>query len=128
MPEYSQYDYNMYGALGYDAIWTIALTLQKASDVLQLRRRGAVNNETKRLEAFTYDDTELKDLFFQEMANVHFIGVSVSIDAIIFLIFLSFLKNDEPSILCYNRFPRTSWQHQWSKFDDEFSCCCYRVP
>ena len=37
------------------------------------------SNSTKRLEDFTYNDSEMRDLFFRLLAGVQFEGVSVSV-------------------------------------------------
>ncbi|XP_072022904.1 gamma-aminobutyric acid type B receptor subunit 1-like [Amphiura filiformis] len=69
-PENLKYDFNPYGATGYDGAWIIALMLHEAALVLEER------NATKRLEDFTYNDPEMRDLFFKILADVQFEGVS----------------------------------------------------
>lgn len=84
-PENSIYDFNPYGATAYDGAWTIALMLQEASRILETKIFS--NNNTRRLEEFTYDDWEMKELFFDLLADVQFEGVSVSLIVILFLCF-----------------------------------------
>ncbi|XP_072027770.1 gamma-aminobutyric acid type B receptor subunit 1-like [Amphiura filiformis] len=57
-------------SLGYDGAWTIALTLQKANQMLQeLDPSLTVAN-------FTYDQSNITDLFFSIIENIRFEGVS----------------------------------------------------
>ncbi|XP_072023148.1 gamma-aminobutyric acid type B receptor subunit 1-like [Amphiura filiformis] len=69
-PENLKYDFNPYGSTGYDGAWIIALMLHEAALVLEER------NATKRLEDFTYNDPEMRDLFFKLLADIQFEGVS----------------------------------------------------
>ncbi|XP_072030203.1 gamma-aminobutyric acid type B receptor subunit 1-like [Amphiura filiformis] len=69
-PEYLKYNYEPYGSMAYDGAWVIGLVLHEASLLLENR------NTTKRLEDFTYNDSEMKDLFFRLLADVNFEGVS----------------------------------------------------
>ncbi|XP_072022901.1 gamma-aminobutyric acid type B receptor subunit 1-like [Amphiura filiformis] len=92
-PENLKYDFNPYGATGYDGAWIIALMLHEAALVLEER------NATKRLEDFTYNDSEMRDLFFKILADVQFEGVSGPISFIngdrIGVIQLEQLQNNE---------------------------------
>ena len=75
-PENSQYDYNEWGTNAYDGVYAIALMLHRASEVLETKTFS--DNTTRRLENFTYEDMEMKELFFSLLADVQFEGVSVS--------------------------------------------------
>ena len=69
-PENLEYKYEAYGAPAYDAIWVIGLMLHKAALELE-------GNSSKQLEDFTYNDSEMKDLFFRLLGDTEFEGVSV---------------------------------------------------
>ena len=75
-PENQIYDYNQYGAPAYDAAWSIGLMLHQAS--ARLENMTFSDKTTKRLEDFTYNSGEMKDLFFELLADIQFEGVSVS--------------------------------------------------
>ena len=55
----------------YDAMWTIALALNSSISILEDRKLG-------RLEDFTYNSTEMANVFTEAVANVSFQGISVS--------------------------------------------------
>ena len=61
-------------AFAYDAVWTVALTLNKAIQQLPLQ------NETKNLtlEDFNYNNREMRDTFMKLMKKLTFTGMSVS--------------------------------------------------
>ncbi|XP_072022903.1 gamma-aminobutyric acid type B receptor subunit 1-like [Amphiura filiformis] len=73
-PENLKYDFNPYGSTGYDGAWSIALMLHEAALVLEGR------NATRRLEDFTYNESEMRDLFFKLLADVQFEGVSMVVE------------------------------------------------
>ncbi|KAJ8044404.1 hypothetical protein HOLleu_07141 [Holothuria leucospilota] len=58
-------------AYAYDAVWAIALMLNSSATILK------EGNSKKGIEDFTYTDTDMYDLFFQEMAATDFSGASV---------------------------------------------------
>ena len=60
----------------YDAAWTIALALNSSISMLEERGLG-------RLEDFTYDSTEMADVFTEAIAATSFEGISVSYHIII---------------------------------------------
>ncbi|XP_072048784.1 gamma-aminobutyric acid type B receptor subunit 2-like [Amphiura filiformis] len=67
-PKWSNYAWNAYNPLGYDAAWAIALMLDKAVSVL--KPKGL------RLEDFTYDNIEMGRIFFELLNETRFTGVS----------------------------------------------------
>ncbi|KAJ8044401.1 Gamma-aminobutyric acid type B receptor subunit 1 [Holothuria leucospilota] len=69
-PQYRNYTINNYISYSYDAVWTIALMLNRSSKLLKERRFG------KRLEDFSYTDDDMRNLFFEEMATTDFFGTS----------------------------------------------------
>ena len=66
--------------MAYDGAWIIGLMLHDAAEKLKKL------NTSKRLEDFNYLDSEMKDLFFQLLADVQFEGVSVSFPILILLV------------------------------------------
>lgn len=68
------YSINPFSSFAYDAIWSIALTLQKSFPVLKARN--------KKLSNITYGDEETADLFRRVLRNLTFTGMSVSISII----------------------------------------------
>ncbi|XP_041350736.1 gamma-aminobutyric acid type B receptor subunit 1-like [Gigantopelta aegis] len=60
--------YNDLGIIGYDAIWTAALALNKT--VADLKNNGLHN-----IEDFTYDDETTADILFNNALNLDFYGV-----------------------------------------------------
>lgn len=64
------YPANAFSSFAYDAIWSIALTLQKSSPVLKARNKS--------LSSITYGDKETTELFKRVLRNLTFIGMSVS--------------------------------------------------
>ncbi|XP_022091351.1 uncharacterized protein LOC110979652 isoform X2 [Acanthaster planci] len=69
-PENRGYTWNSLSPYGYDAVWAIALALNKSVEVLKSERYG------RRLEDFTYDDREMAELFFKLLNETEFTGVS----------------------------------------------------
>ena len=55
----------------YDAVWTIALALNKSISILEDRELG-------RLEDFTYESDQMANIFKDAIANLTFPGISVS--------------------------------------------------
>ncbi|XP_077997881.1 gamma-aminobutyric acid type B receptor subunit 2-like [Glandiceps talaboti] len=53
----------------YDAVWALALALNNTMNVLE------ESNDNKRLEDFTYGDSQMAQLILKSMANVTFNGV-----------------------------------------------------
>ena len=64
------YPVNSFSSFAYDAIWSIALTLDQASYIL--------NSQNKQLSNFTYGDNETAILFRDILRNLSFYGMSVS--------------------------------------------------
>lgn len=64
------YPVNAFSSFAYDAIWSIALTLQKSSPVLEALNKSLAN--------ITYGDRETTELFKRVLRNLTFIGMSVS--------------------------------------------------
>ena len=64
------YPANAFSSFAYDAIWSIALTLQKSSPILKARNKSFSN--------ITYGDREATELFKRVLRNLTFIGMSVS--------------------------------------------------
>ena len=65
------YPSNPFSSFAYDAIWSIALTLQKSSPFLKARNKSLSN--------ITYGDLETAELFRRVLRNLTFTGMSVSI-------------------------------------------------
>lgn len=59
---------NAFSSFAYDAIWSIALTLQKSSAVLKAHNKSLSN--------ITYSDRETTEVFKQVLRNLTFIGMS----------------------------------------------------
>ncbi|XP_078371637.1 gamma-aminobutyric acid type B receptor subunit 2-like [Oculina patagonica] len=59
---------NPFSSFAYDAIWSIALTLQKSGPVLKARNKSFSN--------ITYGDEETADLFRRVLRNLTFTGMS----------------------------------------------------
>ncbi len=74
-PENVNYTWNEYSPFGYDAAWAIALMLNTSADILKQTNRS--DGRQRRLEDFTYDDFEMAKLFFEQLGNTEFVGVSV---------------------------------------------------
>ena len=75
LPENQDYVRNSLTTFGYDAAWAIALMLNKATDVL--KETTFSDNRTRRLEDFTYDDSEMADVFFNLLMETDFTGITV---------------------------------------------------
>lgn len=56
----------------YDAVWMIALTLNRSIDIIKDRLPG------QSLSSFTYNNTAMTKIFIDVMSNITFRGVSVS--------------------------------------------------
>ncbi|XP_071510584.1 gamma-aminobutyric acid type B receptor subunit 2-like [Diadema antillarum] len=63
---------SLYGAPAYDAVWAIALMLNRTASALQT----SSSDRWKRLEDFNYDDNELGRLFFDNLNTTEFRGVT----------------------------------------------------
>lgn len=55
----------------YDALWTVVLALNSSISLLNDRGLG-------KLENFTYDSSDMADIFVEAITNVSFQGISVS--------------------------------------------------
>ena len=75
-PEYSNYTWIEDAPYSYDALWAVALMLNKTCEVLQ--QRVFANGEKRRIEDFTYDDYEMAQVFFESLQETNFYGMSVS--------------------------------------------------
>ena len=74
-PENANYTSNNRAPLAYDATWVIALMLNASVEVL---REWVFSDGTRRrLEDFTYDDSEMTQIFLNLLSKTDFIGVSV---------------------------------------------------
>ena len=76
MPEYAECTRTEKAPFGYDAAWSIALLLNKTSEVLN--DKVFSNGEKRRLEEFTYEDAEMAAMFFDLFEDVKFDGLTVS--------------------------------------------------
>lgn len=56
---------------GYDAVLAVALSFNQSVDILEKRGR--------RLEDFTYNDTDIGSVIFDTISSSNFLGVTVSI-------------------------------------------------
>ena len=59
-----------YAPLTYDAMWSIAMTLNASVEQL-------LNQSLPNLEDFTYDNTAMKDVFVKSMDELNFEGMMV---------------------------------------------------
>ena len=75
-PENKNYSYIDYGTFGYDAVWAVALMLNKSMEVL--KDKVFADGGKRRLEDFKYDDTEMAQLFLDVLNKTSFDGMSVS--------------------------------------------------
>ena len=75
--ENSNYTWNEYGTSAYDATWAIALMLNASLEVL--REWVFSDGKQRRLEDFTYGDSEMTRIFLDLLSKTDFIGVSVRI-------------------------------------------------
>ena len=74
-PENANYTWNTYAPFGYDTAWTIALMLNATNNIL--KQTNFSDGRQRRLEDFTYSDFEMSKLFFEQLGNTEFVGVSV---------------------------------------------------
>ncbi|XP_072048870.1 gamma-aminobutyric acid type B receptor subunit 1-like [Amphiura filiformis] len=72
-PENRQFSWNNRNPQGYDATWALAMMLNGTSEKLKF------NGRYRRLENFTYDDNEMREMFLMELSNLKFDGVSGSV-------------------------------------------------
>ncbi|XP_033627262.1 uncharacterized protein LOC117290084 [Asterias rubens] len=72
--ENENHTYSGQESFGYDAVWAIALALNKSAEVLKTKRFR--DGSIRRLEDFTYDDKEMSQLFFDLLAETDFYGTS----------------------------------------------------
>ena len=75
-PENKKYVYTDYATFGYDAVWAVALMLNKSMEVLEGKLFS--NGEKRTLEDFNYDDFEMAQLFLDMLNKTSFDGMSVS--------------------------------------------------
>ena len=73
---YSNYTWTDDAPYSYDAVWAVALMLNKTAEALE--EKTFTYGETRRLENFNYDDREMADIFFDIMQQTNFSGMSVS--------------------------------------------------
>ena len=59
-----------YQTNGYDAMWALALALNKTENIL--KRNGST------LSDFTYNNTMIRSILFDQISQTDFIGISVS--------------------------------------------------
>ena len=77
----THYSFSPVGAAAYDAVWTLAIALDKT--IMQLKK-NMYNNTTASssisLEVFSYfHDTPVLSLFLQNLRETNFYGASVSV-------------------------------------------------
>ena len=58
-----------YASYSYDAVWAIALTLNRSIDQLA--------NIDRRLEDIDYNDKEVLAIFMEQMRSLEFLGITV---------------------------------------------------
>ncbi|XP_072028219.1 gamma-aminobutyric acid type B receptor subunit 2-like [Amphiura filiformis] len=73
--ENSRYTFQSdYVGFGYDAAWAVGLMLNKSVEVL--KNKVFADGEKRRLENFTYDDSEMGSLFAELLNETDFVGMS----------------------------------------------------
>ena len=84
-PEYSDCIYNEYGPYGYDAVWALALMLNRSVEIL--KTYDFDDDKRRCLEDFDYGNREMSRLFFELLNETEFMGLSVWQYKIIFSCF-----------------------------------------
>ena len=74
-PGNNLYTWNARGPYAYDAMWAIGLTLNKSVEMLKTKTLSDVR--TRRLEDFTYDDSDMANMFLDILKDIRFDGISV---------------------------------------------------
>ena len=74
--KYSNFTWIEDAPYSYDALWAVALMLNKTLQVLE--QRVFANGAIRRLEEFTYADYEMAEVFFETLKETDFYGMSVS--------------------------------------------------
>lgn len=75
--EFQNYTMIPQASYGYDAIWAVALALNRSVEVLKAKVFS--NGQQRRLEQFSHGDNEMFDVIFDALGSVDFEGVSVKI-------------------------------------------------
>ncbi|XP_072030730.1 gamma-aminobutyric acid type B receptor subunit 1-like [Amphiura filiformis] len=73
-PAYRNYTWIDDAPYSYDAVWAVALMLNKTAKALE--EKTFLNGETSRLENFTYEDSEMAKMFFDILQQTIFFGMS----------------------------------------------------
>ncbi|PIK62322.1 hypothetical protein BSL78_00753 [Apostichopus japonicus] len=72
--EFQNYTMIPQASYGYDAIWAVALALNRSVEVLKAKVFS--NGQQRRLEQFSHGDDEMFDVIFDALGSVDFEGVS----------------------------------------------------
>ncbi|XP_070535176.1 gamma-aminobutyric acid type B receptor subunit 2-like [Ptychodera flava] len=77
-PEYDAFDFNREHGYAYDAVWAIALGLNSSIDGVARMEMKDSNGTSrpKRLDDFTYGDSEMRKVFHRSILSVSFTGVT----------------------------------------------------
>lgn len=68
---------SQYAPHTYDAVWAIALALSKAENIWKNVKTENISSKIG-LEYFDYDRSDMAEEFLYQMANLSFLGISVS--------------------------------------------------
>lgn len=80
LKRFEEYTLTNQASYAYDAIWAVALALNRTMNILAERRLE--DGTTKKLEDFTFDDKDVSRIILESINSVHFEGVSVRHEAI----------------------------------------------
>ncbi|XP_070533393.1 gamma-aminobutyric acid type B receptor subunit 2-like [Ptychodera flava] len=76
--DYTEYDYYPEHGYGYDAVWALALGLNSSIELIanttMMDSNGTIR--PKRLDYFTYGDSEMSEIFRRTLRNISFTGVT----------------------------------------------------
>ncbi|XP_070533384.1 gamma-aminobutyric acid type B receptor subunit 2-like [Ptychodera flava] len=77
-PEYAAFDLHREHGYGYDAVWAIALGLNSSIDDVSrmVVKDSNGTSRPKRLDDFTYGDSEMRQVFHRSIRSVSFTGVT----------------------------------------------------
>ena len=74
-PQYSTCTFTDVSPYGYDAAWALALILNRSSEVL--KTKIFADGSKRRLEDFTYEDSEMANLLLDILNETDFNGMTV---------------------------------------------------
>ena len=74
-PKYSSCVFNELSAFGYDAVWALALMLNRS--VERLETTPFDDGKKRKLEDFTYEDGNMTAIFLNLLNDTDFIGLTV---------------------------------------------------